>query len=238
MVTDANGCTQGTFTALPDSNIFTITQPQSPLSVSVNQTNVSCHGESTGNVTLFPSGGTSGYSFIWSNGQTNSTLNNLSSGVYDYIVTDQNNCTLQDSIIITQPDSALSSNTNSTSVSCNGYSDGSFSVNVLGGTTPYSYLWSNGSITSTSNLVSANTYSVIITDSFLFTLRYSNSFWTKSNYSCFTLDSMLSFRKWWYFICSRSGGTPSYNYSWSTNSPNGFNVLNDPTIDRFLITIL
>lgn len=234
VVTDANGCTQGTFTSLPDSNIFTITQPQSPLSVSVNQTNVSCHGESTGNVTLFPSGGTSGYSFIWSNGQTNSTLNNLSSGVYDYIVTDQNNCTLQDSIIITQPDSALSSNTNSTSVSCNGYSDGSFSVNVLGGTTPYSYLWSNGSITSTSNLVSANTYSVIITDS-LGCLHYDTVTVSEPNQitAVFTLDSIsCPSGNDGILYAQASGGTPSYNYSWSTNSPNGFNVLNDSTIEQ------
>ena len=37
-------------------------------------------------------------------------------------------------------------------------------MNAFGGTAPYTYIWSNGSTNSFSNLVSANTYSVIITD--------------------------------------------------------------------------
>ena len=71
MVTDANGCTQGTFTSLPDSNVYNITQPSISFKFNFNQTNVNCHGESTGSVALFVSGGTSGYSYLWSTGQTN-----------------------------------------------------------------------------------------------------------------------------------------------------------------------
>ena len=60
-----------------------------------------------------------------------SSINNLNAGVYDYLITDANGCTIQDSITITQPDSALSAIQIQLSVLCNGGSDGSFSVNVL-----------------------------------------------------------------------------------------------------------
>ena len=108
---------------LPDSNVYNITQPSNPLSLTSNQTNVNCHGESTGSVALFVSGGTSGYSYLWSTSQSTSSINNLNAGLYDYLITDANGCTIQDSITITQPDSALRATTSFSPVLCNGGSD-------------------------------------------------------------------------------------------------------------------
>ncbi|MFM8431736.1 MAG: hypothetical protein ACKOA1_02970, partial [Bacteroidota bacterium] len=50
--------------------------------------------------------------------------------------------------------------------SCFGGSNGSASVAVSGGASPYIYSWSNGSTTSTVTGLSAGTYSVTVTDSF------------------------------------------------------------------------
>ena len=44
LVTDANGCSQGSFSSLPDSNFYNVTQPLFPISVSSSSTNVSCLG--------------------------------------------------------------------------------------------------------------------------------------------------------------------------------------------------
>jgi len=234
LVTDANGCSPGTFTTLADSNFFTITQPSFPLSVSTSQVNVNCYGESTASISLTVNGGTSGYNYSWLTGQSSSSINNISSGTYYYTVTDANLCLLEDSIVITQPDSALSSTTTSTPVSCFGYSDGSFNVIVNGGTSPYNYLWSNGAITSNSNLVSANTYSVTITD-FLGCTHFDTVTVSEPNQisTVFGLDSIsCPSGNDGILSTQANGGTPPFNYSWSTNSPNGFNILNDSTIGQ------
>ena len=52
----------------------------------------------------------------------------------------------------------------SSDISCNGLSDGSITLSVSGGDAPYSYLWSNGATTKNINSLSANTYSVVVTD--------------------------------------------------------------------------
>ena len=140
----------------------------------------------------------------------------------------------EDSIVITQPNSALSSITTSTPVSCFGYSDGSFNVVVNGGTSPYNYLWSNGSITSNSNLVSANSYSVTITD-FLGCTHFDTVAVSEPNQisTVFVLDSIsCPSGNDGVLSTQANGGTPPFNYSWSTNSPNGFNILNDSTIEQ------
>jgi hypothetical protein len=55
-------------------------------------------------------------------------------------------------------------NYNGYNVSCNGGSDGSAQVGVIGGTAPYSYLWSTGSTDQTATGMSAGSYSVTVTD--------------------------------------------------------------------------
>ncbi len=52
----------------------------------------------------------------------------------------------------------------STDVSCDGASNGSLTADALGGSGPYSYLWSNGQIGQTISNLTPGTYSVTITD--------------------------------------------------------------------------
>ena len=234
MVTDANACSQASFSLLSDSNQIPIVQPLSELTYNSSETNVNCFGESTGSITLTISGGTAPYSYLWSNGDVSSSISGLTAGTYSFIITDDNSCTLEDSIVITQPNSLISSNITSSDVTCFGETNGSFNVNVTGGTAPYTYLWSNGSTNASNTLVSANTYYVQILDSFgclqndtvlinqpdpilvLFSL---------DSISCpGGLDGVLS--------AQVSGGTPPFNYSWTTNSPFGYSLLNDSTIEQ------
>ncbi|WP_026977994.1 LamG-like jellyroll fold domain-containing protein [Flavobacterium tegetincola] len=51
-----------------------------------------------------------------------------------------------------------------TNVSCNGFSNGSASVEVSGGTQPYTYEWSDGSTSATLSGVSAGTYTLRVAD--------------------------------------------------------------------------
>jgi gliding motility-associated-like protein len=65
---------------------------------------------------------------------------------YTVTVTDGNGCIASTSVVITEPTPLTSSFTN-TNVKCFGGSTGSSTVNVAGGTPPYTYLWTPGNYT-------------------------------------------------------------------------------------------
>ncbi len=74
---------------------------------SANAVNPLCNGDSTGYIQIQPIGGTGPYTYLWSDGSTGSTLNNLPAGNYSVQVTDANGCyedrsfTLNDPYLIT-----------------------------------------------------------------------------------------------------------------------------------------
>ncbi len=53
---------------------------------------------------------------------------------------------------------------NITNISCNGLSDGAIDLNISGGTPPFSFLWSNTSVSQNISNLSAGTYTATITD--------------------------------------------------------------------------
>ncbi|MBI5539574.1 MAG: T9SS type A sorting domain-containing protein [Bacteroidia bacterium] len=153
-ITDANACTAVTS--------VTITQPAA-LNVSVTSTNVSCFGLCDGTATLNVTGGTAPYMYLWSNVANSNPLTGLCAGVYCYTVTDANFCTATGCVTITQP-SQLFVNVVTTNVSCNGFCDGTATLNATGGTPAYTYLWCNGEITANSTNLCAGSCIVTITD--------------------------------------------------------------------------
>lgn len=156
-VTDSNGC------VAVDSIL--ITEPAAPLSSSFTSTNVSCFGGNDGAINYTVNGGTPAYSYSWSpGGQTTPSISGLVAGTYIVTTTDANGCTLQDTIVITEPQDLILSTT-ITDVSCNGGNDGWATVSAVGGTPNYSYLWSPGGQTSaTISAQTAGNYSVTVTD--------------------------------------------------------------------------
>lgn len=112
--------------------------------VSISTTQVSCSGLSDGSAIALASGGSTPYTYYWSNGATTPSINNLSAGTYTVTVSDGNGCTAMSSATITEP-SALTLQLNTTDVSCVG-NDGASSAVVAGGTSPYTYQWSNGAM--------------------------------------------------------------------------------------------
>lgn len=134
------------------------------LSVSVTSTtNVSCNGGSDGAIDITVSGGVAPYTYTWSNGASTEDISSLSAGPYSVTVTDALASTASTSATITQP-AALTVTKTVVDVTCNGGSDGSFSVSVGGGTPPYTYAWSSGESTSSITNHSSGPYDVTITD--------------------------------------------------------------------------
>ena len=52
------------------------------------------------NISVTASGGTGDFSYLWNNGQTTATINNLASGWYNVTVTDENDCTATEEILV------------------------------------------------------------------------------------------------------------------------------------------
>lgn len=157
-ITDANNCT---FVL----NNQTITAPPALVIGTPTVNNVSCFGGNNGSITLSISGGTSPYTFLWSNGATTNNLTGLAAGSYTLTVTDANNCKITSSaIVVTQPTSALVATATATNPNCAGSSTGSIVLTVSGGTSPYTFVWSNGSTVQSPSGLIANAYSVTVTD--------------------------------------------------------------------------
>jgi len=159
----------GTFyLTITDNNLCTyidtavITEPPL-LEVLITHNNVTCFGFNNGDATSIASGGTFPYIYQWSNGDTTNITQDLIAGTYYLIVYDTNACVVSDSITIEQPDLLLDS-LQHTNISCYNGSDGDALVNAYGGTSPYTYLWSNGDTVDYINGVIAGLYYVTITD--------------------------------------------------------------------------
>lgn len=154
LVTDMNGCIESLSAAIA-------ALPQ--LTSNITHTNLSCNGASNAVVDLTVSGGTSPYSFVWNNSANTEDLANLSAGTYDVVVTDINNCITTNSATVTEPN-AINITPVKTDVSCFGNANGSISVTVTGGTSPFTYSWSNNAATPSITSLSAGTFSVAVTD--------------------------------------------------------------------------
>ena len=123
-ITDANCSATAT---------FSITEPTAVVITPLNQTNVSCFGGNNGAVNLSASGGTSPYTFSWSNGATTQNVSLLSAGIYSVVITDNNNCTYSvNAITVSQPAAVLNETVTATNdVSCNAGNNGSITLSVI-----------------------------------------------------------------------------------------------------------
>jgi len=142
---------------------ISLTQPAA-LAIILSDTGASCYGFANGSALAQVSGGTQGYSYVWSGSVgTTAHITNLSAGHHTLTVTDHNGCVDTAVFSITQPDS-LSLILTHTDVSTHGGNDGSVNLAVAGGTSAYSYLWSDGSMTQDLSTLPAAVYCVTVTD--------------------------------------------------------------------------
>ncbi|TDO73284.1 putative secreted protein (Por secretion system target) [Flavobacterium chryseum] len=165
----ATGLSAGNYTVtIQDANTcvytvnVTINQPAA-LSVTPSQTNVLCNGGASGTANVSVSGGTPGYTYIWSpSGGTTATAIGLSAGNYSCLITDSKGCTFTQNFNITQP-AVLAASTSKIDATC--IIGGQASVTPIGGTSPYTYLWApSGATTATVTGLPAGNHSVLITD--------------------------------------------------------------------------
>ena len=210
-VTDNKGCTA-------TLNV-TISEPPSPI-LSFTQTDVSCNGGNDGGIDLTVNGGTSPFTYVWTTNETTQDINNLSAGQYTVQVSDDNSCIENITITITQP-SAPSISTTQINVDCNGNNTGSIDLTVLGSSSVYTFLWSNGQSTEDIINLLAGNYSYTITD--VNNCTYTNSLTISEpnilainpitvNVNCKGEDNG-------YIILNTIGGTAPYSEDFGTANP-------------------
>ena len=127
-------------------------------------TNLSCFGLCDGNVSIVEViNGTPPFTYEWSNGGSEESINDVCAGTYSVTITDNNNCIVSADWTVFEP-SALNANASSTNESLLGANDGTATANSFGGTPSYTYLWSNGGNTQQITGLAPGAYSVIVTD--------------------------------------------------------------------------
>ena len=159
-VQDDQGCTSVITTV-------TINEP-SALSLESSITNVSCNGSSDGSIDITVTGGTTPYDYSWSNGSSSEDLSNVPAGEYTLTATDAEGCTIDSTYTVSAPD-AITFNTATTDVTCNGGEDGAITIeNVSGGSgSGYEYSKDGGTSWQSSNTFSnltAGVYEVHVKD--------------------------------------------------------------------------
>jgi hypothetical protein len=138
-VTDIKGCTA------TDTSTIVNTNSMSSSVVSlinyIGGSDISCYGEDDGQALVVATGGHAPYSYQWygPNGYISSTdtIDDLFAGVYSVTVRDTNDCTVNSSIVITEPADIFFTTLGSSNETCLGACDGSVELDITGGVSPY-----------------------------------------------------------------------------------------------------
>jgi hypothetical protein len=154
-VSSDNGCT-----AMVKTTVVVNTLPVP----TVTSTNPNCSSSQNG--TALASTG-SGWSYLWSNGLTTTGISGLSQGQYNVTVTDEKGCKGTAMATLNDVSLPLTIGVTKTDVICQGGSNGTIRLNVVGGSSPYTYAWSSnarGATTSNVSNLSRGSYSVTVTE--------------------------------------------------------------------------
>ena len=155
-VTDQNNCIITSF--------GTVTAPPALTATAAAQA-AKCSGQPSGTLNGAGNGGTSPYTFLWSTGETGGALTSILPGNYVVTVTDIKGCTATATTMVGQPAQLLNTAV-TTPATCSDRTDGTATANPVGGTLPYTYLWSDAlsQVDKTATALVPGSYSVTVTD--------------------------------------------------------------------------
>ncbi len=188
--------------------------------------NINCYGASTGQVTATAIGSVSGFNptsftYAWSNADQVALTTGLTANTnYIVTVTDQLGCSDVANVILTQPNSPITTATTGSILACHGDNSGTIELSVSGATPPYSYQWSNNETTEDLDNLMAGTYTVTITDANNCTITATENVTqpptpmiitgTGSTIACGATTGSINI--------SVSGGGSPYVYAWSNGA--------------------
>lgn len=251
---DISGLTAGSYTiTVTDaennsaSKVFTVTQPD-PLQLTASTTTaVTCNGVSDGSITAGNvTGGTTPYQYYLNNTSygSSTTITGLSSGDYVLKIVDANNCAIEQTLTISQPDVLAMEAPSSTAVSCNAGEDGKITAgNVTGGNGGYLYSIDGTAFISSNTFenLKAGAYTITVKDSKGCTASKTISVTepmvltmatgTATSTSCFGgSDGIIT-------AGTVTGGNGSYLYSIDGNNFTSSNTFQNLTAQTYTLTV-
>jgi hypothetical protein len=153
-VTGSNGCSASLEVTLNNSSAdFDITEVLTP--------NTLCSGVN-GAINLSLSPATANYTFAWSNSANTATISPLMPGTYTVTITRGLTCTKIATYIINNNTNAPTLSVSPTEAFC-GTNTGAVDLNISGGTSPFTILWSNTASTEDLNALLPGTFTVTVT---------------------------------------------------------------------------
>lgn len=210
-VTDANNCSFDL-----SAGISLVLGP----TASATAAATACQGN-TGSISVAVQGGMAPFSYTWSHnaGLNTNIATGLATGTYSCTVSDINGCTAIVSATVSElppPQVSISANTARCSLP-----NGSAQATVMGGTAPYTYIWSSGSPNSPlAQNLPGGSYSLTVSD--VFGCQVVQAFTVGNIPGPTDMDVVVENS-----ICqnfngaitvSPQGGTPPYQYNWSHNA--------------------
>jgi len=228
-LTDADGCSATTSALVNDVN---------PPVLSIDSIrHASCFGLSDASIKVAVANGTAPYKYKWTTADTTSSVSSLPMGSYGVVIQDANQCKDSIGIVISQPDK-LGAYLSAENTTC-GLAQGVVGTNVVGGTLPYAYTWSNGQKKSVAFDLSSGTYHLTITDANGCTIHKQATVIdingphvevdASSPAACNDTNGLL--------VVSVSKGTPPYSFSWSNGTTTSIGTLTGIQSGEYLVTV-
>jgi hypothetical protein len=209
-VTDVMGCSKFISFNITDIDGPTVTS-------TINKTK--CFGSNDGSISVTVNGLNPPFNFLWSNGDTTSSVNNLVAGPYEISVKDNLGCQTNLTLVVPQP-SEIRIAAAVTNSNCN-LADGAIDIQLSGGTPPYNYSWSNSASSQDIAALVSGVYSVNVTDS---NSCFKNSWISINDIGAPSLNTVQIVPS----SCTNAtggsidvnvnGGTLPYSYLWSNNA--------------------
>lgn len=209
----------------------------------------SCSGKLDGSIDLQITGATGNTQILWSDSQWNGSnkVTGIGQGQYVVTVTDQSNCEVIKMIDLKAPDPVI--------ITCSpqdetkyGARDGSCSINLTGGISPYNIVWSGPTSNSatvqnstyTINMLAPGPYNVTLEDAngclsdCAFTIKEYDCKLTatfeKKDITCFgNRDGIIDIKV--------AQGSGMYDFQWSISGYNGKDVISDLAPGNYKITV-
>jgi hypothetical protein len=216
-VADARGCK----VSLKSIEVASLNLPLDV--ILLDKGDLTCKGDSSGYISIQISGGIAPFWFNWSAGVQHfseipfDTLNMLAADSYSVTVTDSKGCIgLIHDLLIHEPEQLGFQTVEIVHNQCFGHGEGFISLEISGGTPPYTYLWNDGSTELYISDLVAGSYQLQVLDSLdcqlvtpIFTITEPDSTFISYN----TTPAVGNNHNGTAFV-SIEGGFPPYQYLW------------------------
>ncbi|MEA5461908.1 hypothetical protein VB796_22755 [Arcicella sp. LKC2W] len=224
------------------NNSNTVTVTVSNITLTATPTNLTCKSNTSGQITLTATGGTSAYTYSkdGTNFQNGNTFTGLSAGNYTLTVKDANACSAMTTVTLTEP-AVLALSATPTNLTCKSNATGQITLTASGGTSAYTYSkdGTNFQNSNTFTGLSAGNYTLTVKDANVCSLTTTVTL-TEPNtltLSAGQVNLICKSNASGQITLTATGGTSAYTYSKDgTNFQNG-NVFTGFSAGNYTLTV-